>query len=143
MDGSIPSRTMDARRIDHIHLRIPEDEIEHAIEFYRDHLGFQLEGFEEYEAGETPIFQFRLTVDTIIHVRPTDEFVHPERENFDHFAIILNEDIEDVKQELQDAGVIIEREGTPDGATGEAPAIYVRDPFGYLIELKELVSETV
>ena len=133
---------MDAQRIDHIHLRIPEDEIEHAIEFYRDHLGFPLEGFQEYQAGETPIFQFRLTPDSIIHIRPTDDFVHPERENFDHFAIILNEDIEDVKQELEDAGVIIEREGTPTGATGEAPAIYVRDPFGYLLELKEPVSET-
>ncbi|ELY72082.1 VOC family protein [Natrinema pallidum] len=134
---------MDAQRIDHVHLRIPADEIEHAVEFYQGHLGFPLEGFDEYEQGETPIFHFRLTADTIIHVRPTDEFVHPDRENFDHLAIILDENIEDVKQELQDAGVIIEREGTPDGATGEAPAIYVRDPFGYLLELKEPVSGTV
>ncbi|MGB9955558.1 VOC family protein [Haloferax prahovense] len=133
---------MDARRIDHIHLRIPEDEIEHAIEFYQGHLRLALEGFDEYKEGESPIFHFRLTADTIIHIRPTEEFVHPERENFDHLAIILNEDITDVKQELEDAGVIIEREGTPTGATGEAPAIYVRDPFGYLIELKESVSET-
>ncbi|WP_363466927.1 VOC family protein [Halogeometricum borinquense] len=133
---------MNALRIDHVHLRIPEDEIEHAIEFYQGLLGFPLEGFDEYEAGETPIFHFRLTEDTIIHVRPTDEFVHPERENFDHLAIVLNEDIKDVKQELEDAGVIIEREGTPYGATGEAQAIYVRDPFGYLLELKEPVTET-
>ncbi|ELZ79630.1 lactoylglutathione lyase [Haloferax larsenii JCM 13917] len=133
---------MDAQRIDHVHLRIPEDEIEHAIEFYQGLLGFPLEGFDEYEADETPIFHFRLTPDTIIHVRPTDEFVPPERENFDHLAIILDEDIEDVKQELEDAGVIIEREGTPYGATGEAPAIYVRDPFGYLLELKEPAAET-
>ncbi|QIB75304.1 VOC family protein [Halogeometricum borinquense] len=133
---------MNALRIDHVHLRIPEDEIKHAIEFYQGLLGFPLEGFDEYEAGETPIFHFRLTEDTIIHVRPTDEFVHPERENFDHLAIVLNEDIKDVKQELEDAGVIIEREGTPYGATGEAQAIYVRDPFGYLLELKEPVTET-
>ncbi|SEL80057.1 VOC family protein [Haloferax larsenii] len=133
---------MDAQRIDHVHLRIPEDETEHAIEFYQGLLGFPLEGFDEYEADKTPIFHFRLTPDTIIHVRPTDEFVHPERENFDHLAIILDEDIEDVKQELEDAGVIIEREGAPYGATGEAPAIYVRDPFGYLLELKEPVAGT-
>lgn len=133
---------MDARRIDHVNLRIPADEIEHAIEFYQGHLGFPLEGFDEYERGETPIFHFRLSPDTIIHVRPTDEFVQPEEKNFDHVAIILNEDITDVKQEFEDTGVIIEREGTPDGATGEAPAIYVRDPFGYLIELKESVPET-
>ncbi|MDS0279707.1 VOC family protein [Halomicroarcula sp. S1AR25-4] len=131
---------MKAARIDHVHLRIPEDELEHAIEFYQGLLGFQIGGFDEYERGETPIFHVRLAPETIIHIRPTDDFVHPARQNFDHLAIILEADIEDVKQELEDAGVIIEREGTPDGATGEAPAIYVRDPFGYLIELKEPVE---
>jgi hypothetical protein len=26
--------------------------------------------------------------------------------------------------------------GSPLGATGEAPAVYIRDPFGYRVELK-------
>lgn len=133
---------MNAKRIDHLHLRIPADEIDHAIEFYRDHLGFALEDLEAFENGDRPIFHFRLTLDSIIHIRPVDDFIPPERQNFDHVAIILDEDIQDVKHELEDAGVIIEREGTPDGARGSAPAIYVRDPFGYLIELKEPVADT-
>ena len=132
---------MDALGIDHVHLRIPDDEIRHAIEFYQSTLGFDLEGFDAYEDGESPLFDVRLTPETIIHLKPTDDFVPPERQNFDHVAIVVDENITDLKQELEDAGVIIEREGTPDGATGTAPAIYVRDPFGYLLELKEPVED--
>jgi len=131
---------METLGIDHVHLRIPDDETAHAIEFYRDLLGFGLEGVAAYERGDSPIFPVRLTPDAIIHLKPTADFTHPERRNFDHLAVVLDEDITDVKQELEDAGVIIEREGTPTGATGDAPAIYVRDPFGYLLELKEPVD---
>ncbi|OYR64617.1 lactoylglutathione lyase, partial [Halorubrum ezzemoulense] len=39
-----------------------------------------------------------------------------------------------------DAGVEVEKRlDSPLGATGEAGAVYVRDPFGYRVELKARV----
>lgn len=46
-------------------------------------------------------------------------------------------DREAVVERLSAAGVNVEMElDAPLGATGRAPAVYVEDPFGYLLELK-------
>lgn len=78
----------------------------------------------------------------IDHVTPTDDFSSPESRNVDHVAVVLEDSIDEIRQELSDAGVSIDREGTPRGAAGTAPAVYVRDPFGYRIELKATVHES-
>lgn len=131
---------MDGQRIDHINIRIPEDEVEAAIEFYVDLLGFEPLKLDAYRAGDRTSFFVRIGETSVINVRPVQTFETPSGENLDHFCIVLDERIEDLKPRLEEHGIEIEREGTPFGATGRAPSVYVTDPFGYKIELKEHVD---
>ncbi|MFB6175423.1 MAG: VOC family protein [Candidatus Nanohalobium sp.] len=46
-------------------------------------------------------------------------------------------DVDALKQEAEEKGFNVLRTGEPLGSQGRAPAIYVEDPFGYKLELKE------
>lgn len=130
---------MKVRHIDHLNLHIPVDGVERAREFYGDTLGFGIED-SLYEVGEKSFFDVRLAPQSVLHLRPVEDFEPPERRNFDHVCLVLDETIADVKARLAEADVEIEKESEgPMGATGAAPAVYVRDPFGYRLELKERV----
>jgi catechol 2,3-dioxygenase-like lactoylglutathione lyase family enzyme len=132
---------MDVRTIDHVNLRIPVDGRNAALSYYVDSLGFESEGLERYESGDKPFFSIRLTPAHILHLWPSEEYNPTTGENFDHTALVVEEDIESVKATLDEAGIEIERElDSPFGATGKAPAVYIRDPFGYRLELKEPVE---
>ncbi len=126
---------MQADGIDHLNLRIPADGVDRATAFYRDALGFEIEGFDRYP-DEKPFFDVRLTAGSVLHLWPTDDFEKPTRENFDHVCLRLRDDVESIESTLDDAGIAVENRSEPLGATGVAPAVYVRDPFGYRIELK-------
>lgn len=128
---------MNVKAIDHVNLRIPVDDLSAAVQFYGDALGFEAENLDLYERGEKSFFSFRLSETSVIHVRPVDDFEPPSGHNYDHVALLVEESISEVKDRLVDAVVEIESELEPLGATGVAPAVYVRDPFGYLIEIKE------
>lgn len=122
---------MDATAIDHVNLRTPEDGLADIRAFYVDALGFSL-----VDTGGS-LVTVRLSPDAIIHFRPTEDFEPPTLESFDHVAIRVDHDIGTLKERLEAAGVEVERENeSPVGATGTAPAVYVRDPFGYRVELK-------
>jgi catechol 2,3-dioxygenase-like lactoylglutathione lyase family enzyme len=132
---------MEVRSIDHVNLRIPEDGVDDALEFYRDRLGFGIEGLDRYRGGDRPFFDARLAPAHVIHLWPTDEFEPPSGNNYNHVALIVESDIEALKEHLSTAEVPVESElDSPLGATGRASAVYVRDPFGYRIELKEPVG---
>ncbi len=127
---------MDAARIDHVNIRIPRDGVEEAVSFYQDVLGFEPEKLELYRDGERTSFAFRLGDTAMLHVRPVDDFTRPEKGNYDHLCIVVDTGIGELKQHLDDHDIEIDREGTPWGSTGRAPAVYITDPFGYSIELK-------
>lgn len=127
---------MHAAHLDHVNLRIPEARVDDAVEFYRETLGFDLEDLEAYRAGDRPIFSVRLSATSIIHLTPSDSIEPPEARNFDHVAIVVEETIDEVTDELAAAGVEVERQSTAKGATGTAPAVYILDPFGYRLEIK-------
>ncbi len=55
--------------------------------------------------------------------------------------MVVDHTIEEVRNRLEAAGVPIEKELTPLGATGEAPAVYMKNPFGYTVELKSTAEE--
>ncbi|MFC7069890.1 VOC family protein [Halobaculum lipolyticum] len=134
---------MNVRTIDHVNLRIPADGLAAARAFYADGLGFELEGVDRFESGAKPFFDVRLAPAHVIHLWPTEEFAAPAATNYDHVALVVEEDVETVTADLADAGIAVERElDSPLGATGEAGAVYVRDPFGYRVELKEPVERT-
>ncbi|QKY19616.1 VOC family protein [Halolamina sp. CBA1230] len=128
---------MNPSHLDHANLVIPEDRVDDAVAFYRDTLGFDLEDLDAYRAGERPIFSVRLSATSLLHLSPDESFEPPAETNFDHVAIVVEEDVDTIEQQLTDAGVEIEREPRElKGATGTAPAVYVRDPFGYRVEIK-------
>lgn len=128
---------MNPSHLDHVNLAIPDEGVDDAVAFYRDTLGFELEDLDAYRAGDRPIFSIRLSATSLIHVRPIDDFEAPDETNFDHVAVVVEESIDEIEQQLTNAGVEIER-GPRElkGATGTAPAVYVRDPFGYRVEIK-------
>lgn len=127
---------MDAVAIDHINLRIPSDGLPQALEFYRDGLGFEIERRDEFEAGETPFIAVRLTDTSVIHLWPDPDFESPDGSNYDHISIHLDESGESIRETVEDTPVPIEDDRTVAGAVGQERAIYVRDPSGYLVELK-------
>ncbi|MDV7349381.1 VOC family protein [Halorubrum distributum] len=130
---------MNARHIDHVNLRIPEDGADAAREFYGEKLGFGVED-ALYAADEKPFFDVRLSATAVIHLWPTEEFERPTKTNYDHVAVVVEESPEEIERELAEAGVEVEKTlDSPLGATGEAGAVYVRDPFGYRVELKARV----
>lgn len=133
---------MNASHIDHVNIQIPPDRVDEAVEFYRDDLGFELEEFAAYQAGDRPLFSVRLGETCLIHIRPIEAFQEPTDQNYDHFAIVVQDSIKEVKKRLAAAGIEVQRESTPLGATGRAPAVYIQDPFGYTLEIKTTVSPT-
>lgn len=129
---------MDVTHIDHINIRIPDTEeaLENTVMFYRDVLGFEPKKLDLYRAGERTSFAFRLGDTAMLHIRPVEDFDRPEQENYDHFCLVIDADITDIKSMLAEHDIAIQRESEPWGATGRAPAAYIKDPFGYRIELK-------
>ncbi|HIJ12601.1 MAG TPA: VOC family protein [Halobacteriales archaeon] len=123
--------------IDHVNIQIPKSGVEDALEFYSNILGFKAEQIDEYKKGVRTLFTFRLGENAVLHIRPIDDFSPPDKSNYDHFALIVDMPISEVKSKLSDANMSIMREGNPLGARGRAPAIYLQDPFGYIIEIKE------
>ncbi|MFB6251346.1 MAG: VOC family protein [Halobellus sp.] len=127
---------MDGTAIDHVKLFIPSDGIETALAFYRDALGFGIDGIDLYESGEKPFFSVRLAPDAVVHLEPDEGFSEPTDTAYDHIAVRVADDIEGIEATLAEAEVEIDRRLDPLGATGVAPAVYITDPFGYRVELK-------
>ena len=127
---------MEGSGIDHVNIKIPENGVEEALNFYRRVLGFETMKLEEFKNNERTSFFFRISEDSVINIRPKEDFQRPSGKSFDHFCIVLDEKIEDVKKILDENSIEILREGNPLGAKGRGPGVYIRDPFGYRIELK-------
>ena len=128
---------MNIQAIDHVNLKIPEGGMDTVITFYHDVLGLDIENRDLYEAGKKSFFSIRLADESVIHLRPVTDFEVPTGDSFDHVALRIEESIDDIKERFTANDIDIERESIPLGATGTAPAIYVRDPSGYLLEIKE------
>jgi lactoylglutathione lyase len=121
---------------DHTNWRVKD--LERSLRFYRDILGLEPFGLEEYDRGERPIVSLRVTPTFILHLRPDPNFEPGPTGGYDHLALVVEgTDPEALARRLAEAGVEIERRlEDVVGARGEGEALYVRDPDGYLIELK-------
>jgi catechol 2,3-dioxygenase-like lactoylglutathione lyase family enzyme len=121
---------------DHTNWRVRE--VGRSLGFYRDVLGLEPFGLEEYERGEHPLVSLRVTPGFILHLRPDPTFEPVATGGYDHLALVVEDtNPEALAEYLTDAGVEIEStSNSVIGARGSGQALYVRDPDGYLIELK-------
>ena len=121
---------------DHTNWRVRD--LEASLGFYRDILGLEPFGLEEYRRGERTLVSLRVTQDFILHLTPDPEFERGPTGGYDHLALVVEDAKPDeLAKHLREAGVEVERQfESITGARGEGPALYVRDPDGYRIELK-------
>ena len=121
---------------DHTNWRVRS--LEASLRFYRDVLGLTPLGLEEYRRGERPLVSLRVTEDFILHLTPDPDFERPSTGGYDHLALVVEDaERDEVTAYLESEGFEAEKVfDSITGARGEGPALYVRDPDGYRIELK-------
>jgi len=127
---------------DHTNWRVKD--VERSLGFYRDVLGLEPFGLDEYERGEHPLVSLRVTPEFILHLRPDPTFEAAPTGGYDHLALVVEgTNLDALAESLKEAGVEIEgRSENVIGARGSGEALYVRDPDGYLIELKLYDAES-
>ena len=121
---------------DHTNWKVRD--LETSLRFYRDVLGLEPFGLEEYRRGERPLVSVRVTESFILHLTPDPGFSPTPTGGYDHLALVV-EGVEpdELAEYLTSKGVEIEKRfESITGARGEGPALYVRDPDGYRVELK-------
>ena len=121
---------------DHTNWRVRD--LEASLRFYRDVLGLEPFGLEEYRRGERSLVSLRVTENFILHLTPDPGFECGPTGGYDHLALVVEgTQPDELAKRLQRMGVEVEKQfESITGARGEGPALYVRDPDGYRIELK-------
>ena len=121
---------------DHTNWRVRD--LDASLSFYRDVLGLEPFGLEDYHRGERPLVSLRITEDFILHLTPDPEFERVPTGGYDHLALVIEgAEPDELAERLRKRGVEVERQfESIIGARGEGPALYIRDPDGYRIELK-------
>jgi catechol 2,3-dioxygenase-like lactoylglutathione lyase family enzyme len=122
--------------VDHANWRI--NDVERSFGFYRDVLGLETFGLEEYRAGERSFVSVRVSPAFTLHLLPVPEASFGYANSRDHLALVVEATgPEDLESRLRKAGLEIEHHfASALGARGDGPALYVRDPDDHLIELK-------
>lgn len=137
------SRGIRVTALDHFVLRVRD--LERSIAFYRDVLGLPIESLDEYRAGQRPFVSARVA-DQLIDLVP-DPAYDPEAGlysgGFMHLCVrVAGSLVDEVIPRLRENGVeLVEETPVPRlGATGYGGSVYVRDPDGYVVEVKEETS---
>ncbi len=128
---------MRPEKIDHVNLKIPENGVEDALSFYQEFLGMKPFKLDKFRRGERTSFLMKTRSGQMLNIRPSSDFQEPEEKNLDHFCILVDADAEKIREEAEEQGYEVVGTGNPLGSEGRAPAVYVKDPFGYKIELKQ------
>ncbi len=120
--------------LDHVVLRVRD--IERTVAFYRDLLQLELVGEDVFRAGKRPFLSVRVGA-SLIDLIP-DEAASAEPKGMDHLCLeIETDDLESAREWLEEAGVQVDTGPTRRfGARGDGMSLYVRDPDGYVLELK-------
>lgn len=130
-------RSFQITGIDHVVVRTSDQA--RALAFYRDVLGLAVER-EQPEIGLIQLRAGRSLIDLI----PADPAAaaDPNRPNIDHFALGVSPFVEaDLRAQLSAMQIPILEAGLRYGAGGEGPSLYIRDPDGNKIELKDAAGE--
>lgn len=126
--------------LDHVVLRVVD--LERSRAFYGDLLGLPIEGAEDYRNGVRPFVSARIgTMLLDLFPDPSyDRALGMKASGMFHFCVRVSGDLEaDVLPRVRAAGAEVLEEAPVSrlGATGFGRAVYVRDPDGHIVELKE------
>lgn len=114
--------------LDHIVLDVAD--VRRSLDFYVGTLGLEPMQVEEWEAGTAFFPSVRVDAATII------DLLQAERtgENLNHFCLVVDDDVEQLAAsgELD----IIDGPGERSGARGQGLSVYLKDPDGNVVELK-------
>ena len=126
--------------LDHFVLRVRD--LDAALRFYRDLLGLPIEFLEAYRAGERPFVSARIGQQLLDLVPDPayDPDAVRDAGGFLHFCVgVPVGDLARIVPWLRERGVpIVDDQPVPRlGATGMGLSVYVHDPDGYVVELKE------
>ena len=129
--------------LDHFVLRVRD--LDAALGFYRDILGLPIEFLAEYRAGQRPFVSARVGGQLIDLVPdPTyDPAAGRSHGGFLHFCVGIEAgQLAAVGSWLKERGVTVleDQPAQRMGATGMGWSIYITDPDGYVVELKEHAS---
>lgn len=131
---------IEVESLDHFVLRVRD--LERSIAFYRDVLGMKIEFLDEYRAGTRPFVSARVSPTSLIDLVPDPTYDPDQGANaggFLHCCLELRcGDLNEIIPWLRQKGIdVIEDQPMPRmGARGMGLSIYVRDPDGYIVELK-------
>jgi 8-oxo-dGTP pyrophosphatase MutT (NUDIX family)/catechol 2,3-dioxygenase-like lactoylglutathione lyase family enzyme len=121
---------------DHVALHVAD--VERSLEFYGQRLGLPGERVGEWREGRAPFPSVRAGAATIIDLLGPREGVAPGREDgggLDHLCLVVAPtDLAAVV--ASGAFDVIDGPGPRYGAQGWGTSIYVRDPDGYVVELR-------
>ena len=119
---------------DHIVLVVADPE--RSVAWYRDMLGLAPERLDEWRRGEVPFVSLRIDDRTLI------DLLAGERTgtNADHFSLVVGADLD--LHALDAAGFDVAAGPMRIwGARGHGLGVYVRDPDGNTVELKQYAEE--
>ena len=122
----------EVRGLDHIVLNVAD--AERSMRWYCDRLGMEPERYDEWKAGEAPFVSVRIDEGTIIDLFETDR----SGENLNHLALWVTGDVESIVAHPDVE--VVRRAPRVFGARGWGSAVYVRDPDGNEVELRQYDS---
>jgi glyoxylase I family protein len=126
--------------LDHFVLRVRD--LDAALGFYRDILGLPIQFLDEYRSGQRPFVSVRVR-DQLLDLVPDptyDSDAARRAGGFLHFCVGIEPGrFAAIIPWLKERGVnVLEEQPVPRmGATGMGLSIYIMDPDGYVVELKE------
>ena len=132
------SKSIKVAELDHVVLRCTDQK--RMLDFYTSILGL----VEERRIEQIGLIQLRAG-ESMIDLVPAPGAIEEKSRNLDHVCLgIVAEDMGQVARMLKDSGV--ELMGEPAmryGARGMGLSVYIRDPEGNVIELKQMPTPSV
>ncbi len=125
--------------LDHFVLRVRD--LDAALGFYHDVLGLEIQFLEAYRAGKRPFVSVCVGAQLIDLV--PDPAYNPEegrsKGGFLHLCVSIEPGLQQIIPWLKKRGVTLleDQPVSRMGARGMGLSIYVTDPDGYVVELKE------
>jgi catechol 2,3-dioxygenase-like lactoylglutathione lyase family enzyme len=132
---------MRVRSLDHFVLRVGD--LDRSLAFYQGLLGLSVEGLEECKRGARPFVSVRIG-ESLLDLVPDPSFDSASggEARFLHFCVTLD-DLAEAIRVLREAGVpfLHDEPVARGGAQGVGLSIYAQDPDGYVVELKQWISQ--